>query len=169
MKDIQNQCQVCWICPKFYDSTLSGSTILFVNVGFLWRTTIILFKKWNVLSTLGRLTSVTWWLGTVIIVATYTANLASLLTASRSQKSINSIEDLGSQTKIKYGKNDNDKMFSFILFISTLKKNQCISTASLQMMFFQVLLPIVLLISSSQTQIWPYIKIWRHIWRRKTL
>ena len=86
----------------------------------------------------GRLTSVTWWLGTVIIVATYTANLASLLTASRSQKSINSIEDLGSQTKIKYGKNDNDKMFSFTLFTSSLQKSQCIifQQLCLQVMFF---------------------------------
>ena len=52
---------------------------------------------------LGRLTCVTWWLGTVIIVSTYTANLASLLTASRSQKSIESVEDLAVQSNVKYG------------------------------------------------------------------
>ncbi len=46
-----------------------------------------------------------WWLATVIVVATYTANLASLLTATRSQKSIDSVEDLAGQSKVKYGKN----------------------------------------------------------------
>ena len=73
----------------------------------------------------------------MIIVATYTANLASLLTASRSQKSINSIEDLGSQTKIKYGNSDNG-MFSFTRFSSRLGKSQCITFQQhcLQVMFF---------------------------------
>ena len=39
----------------------------------------------------------------MIISATYTANMAAFLTLSRSQSSINSIVDLGSQGKVEYG------------------------------------------------------------------
>ncbi len=53
--------------------------------------------------TIGRLTAVLWWFAVMIISATYTANMAAFLTRSRSQSSINSIEDLGSQRKIEYG------------------------------------------------------------------
>jgi hypothetical protein len=40
----------------------------------------------------------------MILVATYTANLAAFLTARRLSTNINSVEDLGSQTEIHYGK-----------------------------------------------------------------
>ena len=40
----------------------------------------------------------------MIMCATYTANLAAFLTASRQQTQINSIDDLVAQTKIEYGK-----------------------------------------------------------------
>lgn len=39
----------------------------------------------------------------MIIIATYTANLAAFLTFSRMKVTINSVESLGSQTKISYG------------------------------------------------------------------
>lgn len=51
----------------------------------------------------GRVVTVAWWLATVILIATYTANLAAWLTKSRTSVSIKSIEDLGSQSKIIYG------------------------------------------------------------------
>jgi hypothetical protein len=43
-------------------------------------------------------------MGVVIIIATYTAKLAAFLTASRKRTTISSVEDLGTQDKIKYGK-----------------------------------------------------------------
>ncbi|CAH1789877.1 unnamed protein product [Owenia fusiformis] len=50
-----------------------------------------------------RITTVMWWMGIVIIIQTYTANLAAFLTAGRLNNDINSIEDLGSQTRVIYG------------------------------------------------------------------
>ncbi len=50
-----------------------------------------------------RVTFVLWWFGVMIVIATYTANLAAFLTVSRSHTSIASIEDLGAQTKVQYG------------------------------------------------------------------
>jgi len=44
-----------------------------------------------------------WWFFTLIMISSYTANLAAFLTASKMDGSIESAEDLVSQTKIKYG------------------------------------------------------------------
>ena len=54
-------------------------------------------------SFIGQTSAVVWWLGVVIIISTYTANLTAHLTASRSKTTINSVEDLGTQYKIQYG------------------------------------------------------------------
>lgn len=47
----------------------------------------------------------TWWLATVIVSATYTANLAAFLSASRSQTTVRGVEDLAAQDDILYGTN----------------------------------------------------------------
>lgn len=44
-----------------------------------------------------------WWLFTLIIISSYTANLAAFLTAKRMTSSIQSAEDLAKQTAIQYG------------------------------------------------------------------
>ncbi|KAK6053608.1 Ligand-gated ion channel [Cooperia oncophora] len=44
-----------------------------------------------------------WWFFTMIIVSSYTANLAAFLTLEKMQAPIESVEDLAKQTKIKYG------------------------------------------------------------------
>lgn len=44
-----------------------------------------------------------WWFFVLIMVSSYTANLAAFLTADKIDVSINSAEDLAKQTKIKYG------------------------------------------------------------------
>lgn len=54
----------------------------------------------------------------VIIVSTYTANLAAFLTASRTKTNINSINDLAAQSEIKYGK---------IIFLNKLRNNILLS------------------------------------------
>ena len=45
----------------------------------------------------------TWWFFTLIMISSYTANLAAFLTIERMEMPINSVEDLAKQTKIKYG------------------------------------------------------------------
>uniref|UniRef100_A0A915JLL1 Ionotropic glutamate receptor C-terminal domain-containing protein n=1 Tax=Romanomermis culicivorax TaxID=13658 RepID=A0A915JLL1_ROMCU len=51
----------------------------------------------------GRVASSAWWFFTMIIVSSYTANLAAFLTLEKMQASIGSVEELAKQTKIKYG------------------------------------------------------------------
>lgn len=44
-----------------------------------------------------------WWFFALIMLASYTANLAAFLTSDRLQSSINNVEDLAKQNKVKYG------------------------------------------------------------------
>ena len=44
-----------------------------------------------------------WWFFTLIIISSYTANLAAFLTVERMVSPIESAEDLSQQTKIHYG------------------------------------------------------------------
>lgn len=44
-----------------------------------------------------------WWFFTLIMISSYTANLAAFLTNERMDAAISSAEDLAKQTKIKYG------------------------------------------------------------------
>ncbi|XP_074655670.1 glutamate receptor ionotropic, kainate 2-like [Tubulanus polymorphus] len=50
----------------------------------------------------GRVAASAWWFGTLIITATYTANLAAFLTIKSSPETIHSIDDLMRRTDIKY-------------------------------------------------------------------
>ena len=50
-----------------------------------------------------RLISTVWWLFTLIIISSYTANLAAFLTVERMTMDIESADDLSRQTEIKYG------------------------------------------------------------------
>lgn len=44
-----------------------------------------------------------WWFFTLIIISSYTANLAAFLTVERMDAPIDSADDLAKQTKIEYG------------------------------------------------------------------
>ena len=44
-----------------------------------------------------------WWFFTLIMISSYTANLAAFLTVERMESPIESADDLAKQTKIKYG------------------------------------------------------------------
>lgn len=44
-----------------------------------------------------------WWFFTLIMISSYTANLAAFLTVERMDSPIESAEDLAKQTRIKYG------------------------------------------------------------------
>merc|ERR1719495_419709 len=50
-----------------------------------------------------RMVAGMWWFFTLIMISSYTANLAAFLTAAKMDSPINSAEDLAKQTKIKYG------------------------------------------------------------------
>ncbi|XP_059153995.1 glutamate receptor ionotropic, kainate 1-like [Physella acuta] len=50
-----------------------------------------------------RLVAGMWWFFTLIMISSYTANLAAFLTVERMVSDINSAEDLAKQTKVKYG------------------------------------------------------------------
>ena len=50
-----------------------------------------------------RLIATMWWFFTLIMISSYTANLAAFLTVERMDSPIESAEDLAKQTKIKYG------------------------------------------------------------------
>ncbi|XP_060535299.1 glutamate receptor 1-like [Cylas formicarius] len=51
----------------------------------------------------GRIVGACWWFFTLIIISSYTANLAAFLTVERMVAPINSPEDLASQTEVEYG------------------------------------------------------------------
>lgn len=44
-----------------------------------------------------------WWFFTLILISSYTANLAAFLTVERMVTPINSPEDLATQTEVQYG------------------------------------------------------------------
>lgn len=50
-----------------------------------------------------RMVAGMWWFFTLIMISSYTANLAAFLTAAKMDVPINSADDLAKQTKIKYG------------------------------------------------------------------
>ena len=50
-----------------------------------------------------RMVAGIWWFFTLIMISSYTANLAAFLTAAKMGTPVNSAADLAKQTKIKYG------------------------------------------------------------------
>lgn len=50
-----------------------------------------------------RVVSMIWWFFTLIIISSYTANLAAFLTVERMTSPIENADDLSKQTQIKYG------------------------------------------------------------------
>ena len=61
----------------------------------------------------GRVLTSAWWFFSLILISTYTANLAAFLTVKRINPPISDMGDLASQTKIQYGtvKNSGVEMF----------------------------------------------------------
>lgn len=54
-----------------------------------------------------------WWFFTLILISSYTANLAAFLTVERMVAPINSPEDLASQTEVQYGTLSNGSTWDF--------------------------------------------------------
>ena len=55
-----------------------------------------------------------WWFFALIVLSSYTANLAAGLTVTRMEAPIKSFEDLANQKKIKYGTLDDTSIYKFI-------------------------------------------------------
>ncbi|XP_065563334.1 glutamate receptor 4-like isoform X3 [Artemia franciscana] len=51
----------------------------------------------------GRIVGAVWWFFTLILISSYTANLAAFLTVERMVTPINSADDLAKQTEVEYG------------------------------------------------------------------
>lgn len=60
-----------------------------------------------------RLVGGIWWFFTLIIISSYTANLAAFLTVERMVSPIESAEDLAKQTEIEYGTRVSSSTLSF--------------------------------------------------------
>lgn len=60
-----------------------------------------------------RIVGGTWWFFTLIIISSYTANLAAFLTVERMDSPIESAEDLAKQTEIEYGTLNSGSTFTF--------------------------------------------------------
>ncbi|OON16055.1 hypothetical protein X801_08134 [Opisthorchis viverrini] len=60
-----------------------------------------------------RIIGTIWWFFILIMVSSYTANLAAFLTIDRMETEIENVEDLTRQTKIKYGTLYGGSTYSF--------------------------------------------------------
>ncbi|KAK3751825.1 hypothetical protein QZH41_013283 [Actinostola sp. cb2023] len=61
----------------------------------------------------GRVLAASFWLFTLILISTYTANLAAYFTAKNTKSSINSLEDLVGQEKVRYGVLNGGSLYTF--------------------------------------------------------
>ncbi|XP_020632392.1 glutamate receptor 2-like isoform X2 [Orbicella faveolata] len=61
----------------------------------------------------GRMLGGAFWFFTLILISTYTANLAAYFTAKNTKSSINSLEDLAKQKEIKYGVLNGGSLYTF--------------------------------------------------------
>lgn len=68
-----------------------------------------------------------WWFFTLIIISSYTANLAAFLTVERMESPIDSADDLAKQTKIEYGTVEDGATMTFfkVSFIYFFEKMLC--------------------------------------------
>lgn len=66
-----------------------------------------------------------WWFFSLIIISSYTANLAAFLTVERMITPIEHAEDLAGQTEISYGTLESGSTMTFFRVIGLLMKNYC--------------------------------------------
>lgn len=74
-----------------------------------------------------RVLAASWWFFILILVSSYTANLAAFLTVERMVNPIESVEDLAKQQKIPYGCQDSGSTQAFFKVNFTFISIKCIS------------------------------------------
>lgn len=67
-----------------------------------------------------RTLAAVWWFFTLILISSYTANLAAFLTVENVVSPIESAEDLASQTEIKFGTTQGGSTMDFFKVSTTL-------------------------------------------------
>ncbi|BHF69063.1 hypothetical protein SprV_0301210400 [Sparganum proliferum] len=100
--------------PCNVDSELLENTFNMLNS--LWFTIGSLMQQGSDIlprATSTRIVSGFWWFFTLIIISSYTANLAAFLTVERMKAPIEDVNDLAKQTKIKYGTRDGGSSAAF--------------------------------------------------------
>lgn len=83
----------------------------------------------------GRIVGGVWWFFTLIIISSYTANLAAFLTVERMVSPIESAEDLAKQTEIAYGTLDSGSTKEFFR-VWTLSADLTLSRDFVQCIYF---------------------------------
>ncbi|KAL5011711.1 hypothetical protein ScPMuIL_010262 [Solemya velum] len=76
---------------------------------YVWLCVIIGFLQ----SASGRIAGSAWWFFTLILISSYTANLAAFLTVEKLITSIDSVDDLVGQTSVRYGILNSGSSYSF--------------------------------------------------------
>lgn len=84
-------CYTLHVYYVYYTRLLSGCSKIIISEYLINR------------SISGRIAGSVWWFFTLILICSYTANLAAFLTIERMVTPINSPEDLAAQTEIQYG------------------------------------------------------------------
>ncbi|VDN51092.1 unnamed protein product [Dracunculus medinensis] len=105
---------IIWITARispFESASIDGNSVVsfsnqFTMFNSFWFTVSSLMQQGSELSPRAlstRIVAVVWWFFTLILISSYTANLAAFITAYRMVAPIESVDDLAKQTKIKYG------------------------------------------------------------------
>ncbi|XP_039305011.1 glutamate receptor ionotropic, kainate 2 isoform X3 [Solenopsis invicta] len=110
----------CHPGPEIVENQFSLSNSFWFTIGTLMQQGSDLNPK----ATSTRIVGGIWWFFTLIIISSYTANLAAFLTVERMITPIENAEDLASQTDITYGTLDSGSTMTFFRdsMIETYKK-----------------------------------------------
>ncbi|XP_050461839.1 glutamate receptor ionotropic, kainate 2-like isoform X6 [Cataglyphis hispanica] len=110
----------CHAGPDIVENQFSLSNSFWFTIGTLMQQGSDLNPK----ATSTRIVGGIWWFFTLIIISSYTANLAAFLTVERMITPIENAEDLASQTDIAYGTLDSGSTMTFFRdsMIETYKK-----------------------------------------------
>ncbi|CAG2174393.1 unnamed protein product, partial [Oppiella nova] len=100
--------------PCVMDSDIMENQFSMANS--FWFTIVTLMHQGcdlNPKATSTRIIGAIWWFFTLILISSYTANLAAFLTVERMITPIESVEDLASQSKITYGTLESGSTMTF--------------------------------------------------------
>ncbi|ROT63290.1 Glutamate receptor, ionotropic kainate 2 [Penaeus vannamei] len=95
--------------PEELENAISLSNAFWFTIGSLMQQGSDIAPK--AVST--RIVAGIWWFFTLIMISSYTANLAAFLTVERMDSPIEGAEDLAKQTKIKYGCKEGGSTYAF--------------------------------------------------------
>lgn len=108
-------CPLFWILSQNLHLSVRFLSMHFAGNSF-WFTIVTLMHQGcdlNPKATSTRMVGTIWWFFTLILISSYTANLAAFLTVERMITPIESVEDLADQSKIAYGTLDSGSTMTF--------------------------------------------------------